>query len=176
MIILVIVFLVGLYFLKIAFPSEFVMVITNPQLIMIGNYVDTHLWLHICLGIITSFITYWLYLCATTRKWYLNWIEIIIVVCICVLTQVLFYWVDVTLASTLSLCAMICLPIISKAKLTDVAMVFTVHSVAQVMSIKIRGLAMLLTDTNYATIFLMGIESYFWLLLFYLYFNLKGKN
>lgn len=58
MIVLVVIFLLALYVLKIFFPQEFVMVVENDKLVSIGYYVDNHLWLHIILGIITSFITY----------------------------------------------------------------------------------------------------------------------
>lgn len=177
MIALVVIFLCALYVLKIFFPEEFVMVIENEQLIKIGEYVDNNLWLHIILACITSFITYWLYLCAVTHKWYLNWKEILMVLGVIAITQTLYSFDEtVDLASGISIISMLILPIFSKASLKDVAIVFSIHYMAQLLSTLIRGLPLLLTNVNYATIFLMTIECYFWLLLFYLYFNIKRRD
>lgn len=177
MIALVVIFLCALYVLKIFFPEEFVMVIENEQLIKIGEYVDNNLWLHIILACITSFITYWLYLCAVTHKWYLNWKEILMVLSVIAITQTLYSFDEtVDLASGISIISMLILPVFSKADLKDVAIVFSIHYMAQLLSTLIRGLPLLLTNVNYATIFLMTIECYFWLLLFYLYFNIKRRN
>lgn len=177
MIALVVIFLCALYVLKIFFPEEFVMVIENEQLIKIGEYVDNNLWLHIILACITSFITYWLYLCAVTHKWYLNWKEILMVLSVIAITQTLYSFDEtIDLASGISIISMLILPIFSKANLKDVAIVFSIHYMAQLLSTLIRGLPLLLTNVNYATIFLMTIECYFWLLLFYLYFNVKRRD
>lgn len=173
MIALVIVFLISLYILKIFLPEQFLIVIENDNLIKIGNFVDNNLWLHIILGIITSFITYWLYLGAVTRKWCLNWKEIIAVIVVCISTQIFYYFIDANIGSAISIISMICLPLISNAKLKYVAIVFSLHYFSQLLSISIRQVNFLLVNTNYATILLMGLECYFWLLLFYLYFNLR---
>lgn len=174
MIALIVIFLCALYVLKIFFPEQFIMVIENKQLIKIGAYVDEHLWLHIILACITSFITYWLYLCAVTRKWYLNWKELIAVLVTIAITQTLYSFdATVSLASGISIISMLLIPVFSKANLRDTAIVFSVHYLSQLLSTLIRSLPLLLTNVNYATTLLMGLESYFWLLLFYLYFNFK---
>lgn len=175
MIALVIVFLVACYILKIFFPEQFVMVIQNKNLVKIGTYVDNHLWLYIMLSVVTNFITYWFYLCAVTRKWKLNWKEIIAVLIVIGLTQGL-YEVDPTISSGISISSMVLLPGIFKAKALDIGVVFSIHSMSQLLSTSIRGLPMLLTSVNYMTILLMTIECYFWLLLFYLYYNYKKEK
>ena len=153
------------------------MVIENEQLIKIGSYIDNHLWLYIIISCITSFITYWLYLCAVTRKWRLNLKELIAVLVVIAITQTLYsFEKTITLASGISIIAMIALPLIDKAKLKDVAIVFSFDYLSQILSTLIRGLPELLTNVNFMTIFLMTLESYFWLLLFYLYFNLKKED
>ena len=91
------------------------------------------------------------------------------------ITQALYDY-NSTLASGISIISMIAIPAISNAKLKDIATVFSIHYLSQLLSTLIRGLPFLLTNINYATILLMGLECYFWLLLFYLYFNLKGEH
>lgn len=174
MLALVVIFLSALYILKCFFPEQFVMVIENDKLILIGSFVDAHLWLHIILACITSFITYWLYLCAVLHKWYLNWKELTMVLIAIAITQVLYSFNETyTIANGVAIMSMLVIPCLSQATLKDVCIVYSVHSMAQLLSTSIRSLPLLLTNINYATILLMGVESYFWLLLFYLYFNIK---
>ena len=126
MIALVMVFLCALYVLKIFFPEQFIMVIENKQLVEIGNYIDNNLWLYILISCITNFITYWLYLCAVTRKWRLNWKELVAVLGIIAITQTLYSFENtITLASGLCTIAMIALPCMSGAHIKDVSIVFT---------------------------------------------------
>ena len=73
MIALVVIFLTGLYVLKIFMPEQFVLSVENETIIIIGTYIENNAWAYYLFGILTSFITYWLYLCAVCRKWYLNW-------------------------------------------------------------------------------------------------------
>lgn len=175
MIALVMIFLCAFYVLKIFFPEQFVMVIENERLVQIGEYIDNHLWLYIMITCVTNFITYWLYLCAVTHKWYLNWKEIVTVLCVIALTQGVYEF-DETLASGIHIIAMICLPLISSAQLKEVAIVFSFNYLSQLLSTLIRNLPLLLTNVNFMTIFLMTLEQYFWLLLFYLYFNFKKEE
>src|SRR5699024_179680 len=128
----------------------------------------------ITISVITNFITYWLYLCAVTRKWRLNWKEILAVCVTIALTQCLYEY-DEALASGVSIISMILLPLIGHAKLQDVAVVFSVHYMSQTLSMLIRGLPFLMTNVNFITIFLMTLECYFWLLLFYFYYNYKKE-
>lgn len=174
MIALVVIFLFALYILKIFIPDQFIMVIENNNLIAIGNYIDNNLWLRKIITVITSFITYWLYICATCRKWKLNWKEIIIVLIVIAIVQ-LVYAFDVNVSSAISLISMILLPALFKAQSKDIAIVFSIHYMAQILSTSIRQLPVLLENVNFMTIFLMTIECYFWLLLFYLYFNIRKE-
>jgi len=66
---------------------------------------------------------------------------------------------------------MVALGAIWNCKARDVGVVIIVHSVSQLLSLSIRGLSKYILDYNYATLLVMGLESYFWLLLLYLYYN-----
>ena len=175
MIALVVIFLIACYVLKIFSPEQFVMVIENEQIVKIGTYIDNNLWAQILVAIITSFITYWLFLCACLRKWYLDWKQILVVLVVIGITQGLFEY-DVTLSSVFSVVSMLILPVIFDADLKAGLITFCVHYGAQALSTQIRQLPMLLTSVNSATILLMTAEGYFWLLLFYLFYNYKEKK
>ena len=173
MITLVIVFLVALYVLKIFFPEQFVMAIQNEKIVEFGKLVDNNLWLHIILGTITSFATYWLYLCAVNSKWKLGYKYCILLIVISLSIQLLYYFVDTSVSTVLGTTAMVCLPAINPVSSRRVGIVFGVHSISQWLSTKIRGLPFMLVNVNYASVFILMCEGYFWLLLLYLYFNYK---
>lgn len=175
MIALVIVFLCALYVLKIFLPEQFILVIENEQLIQLGNFIDQHWWLSEIIMFITACITHYIYLCAVLKCWYLKPI-IVLEIAISVALMHVVYEFDVMLASALSTATMLVLPAINKAQLKEVTTVFTVHSIAQSLSISIRNLPMLLTNVNFMTTFILGLECYFWLLLFYLYYNYKNQE
>lgn len=174
---LVIIFLIALYIIKLFFPNQFVMIINNDTILYIGNYIDSCLWLQMLIGTVTSYLTFWIYLCAVSRKWYLSWLESIILLLFVVGCQFLYNF-DITIANAINLISFIVLPcfVKPKANLYTVAIVFCVHYFAQTLSIAIRNFTGLLETVNSIMILLMTIECYFWLLLFYLYFNLKGDS
>ena len=175
MIVLIIIFLIVLYVLKIFFPEQFIIVIENNVLISIGNFIDKYWLLSELCAIITSFITYWFYLGAVTRKWCLNWKEIICVLLTIGLTHLLYEF-DTVVATGIPLVAMVLIPLMSKANLKEVSIVFSVHCLAQLLSTSIRNLPALLTNVNSLISIAMTIECYFWLLLFYLYYNYKKEK
>lgn len=176
MIALTVAFLLGYYVLKIFFPEQFVMAISNENIIAFGKFIDKRLWLNIILNTITAFITYWLYTCACCKKVRLGWKISFIILIASVGFQFIYYYVDTSLFSTLTILFMLALPAMVKADSLNVAIVFGTHYLSQWLSLKIRNLPMLLTNINYATIFLMTLECYFWLLLFYFYNNYRSKK
>ena len=175
MLVLTISFLVGLYVLKIFFPAEFMMSIQNEQIIKIGTYIDNHLWLrYLCAGI-TSFITYYLYCCASSHRLYLKWYETLYIVGVVVGCRLINFY-DPTMATVISTVSFIFLPALTKGDLKTSAIVYTTHGIAQGLSLTIRSLPIYLVSVNYVTTLFMVGEMYLWLLLFYIVFNYKKKE
>lgn len=174
MIALVVIFLISCYILKIFFPEQFVLSVENKTIIEIGNYIDSNEWAYYLFGIFTSFLTYWLYLCAVCRKWYLNWWQCLIVLGV-IGASIGLNFVDINLYTALSYSSFIVLPAIFKADLKNVAIVFTIHLLSQALSLSIRDIPTYMLNINSLTLFFMAIETYLWLALFYFYFNFKEK-
>lgn len=174
MIALVVIFLIACYVLKIFFPEQFVLSVENKTIIAIGNYIDNNAWAYYLFGIFTSFLTYWLYLGAVCRKWYLDWWQCLIVMGV-IGTSIGFNFIDVNLCSALNYSSFVFLPLIFKAELKPVAIVFTVHVFAQFLTTSIRNIPIFIAYYNSLVFALVTLECYFWLLLFYLYFNYKGE-
>lgn len=175
MLALVVVSLCALYVLKIFMPEQFVLSIEIKVIVDIGNYIDTHAWADYVFGILTSFATYWLYLCAVCKRWYLKWYECLIVLAVIGANIGLSMW-DVNIYSAFSVMTFILLPLLFKSDLKSVGICFSIHSISQVLTLSIRDITMYMTDVNSLTIHMIGMESFVWLVLFYLFNNYKGGN
>lgn len=175
MIALVIIFLVAMYILKIFFPQEFVLSIQTKNLVAFGDYIDNHEWAYWICTYITSFVTYWLYCCACSRKWYLKWHECLYILITITIVRVLTI-LDSNLSTIISALSFIILPALMKSKLTDCAIIYTIHSIAQGLSLSIRNLVIYLKSVNVATILVLIFECYLWLVLLYLLFNFKKEG
>lgn len=174
MLVLTISFLVGLYVLKIFFPNVFIINIQNGNIVLIGNYIDNHKWAYYSLGAITSFATYFLYLCAVCKKWCLNLKECLIVF-VTILISICLSFINIQIVTIFSYVSFIILPFFLNSNLKEVAIVFSTHISAQYLSLTIRSLPLYLVDVNSLIMNIIGFESYFWLLLFYIIFNYKNK-
>lgn len=175
MLVLSIVFLVGMYVLKIFFPQEFMMTIQNERLIIIGTFIDNHKWLYyICCGV-TAFITYYLYCCAVSHRLRLKWYEVLYIIGTIVIVRLIsFYDSSWSIVSWISFAF---LPALCKGDMKTCGLVFSVHAISQGLSIGIRNLPIYFTNNlNFVTTMLVGFESYLWLLLMYIIFNYKKKE
>lgn len=163
-------FLVGLYVAKIFFPQEFVMVIENEQLVAIGAFIDNNIILKYMVAFCTSFIVYWLFVGASTRKLIPNKWELIAIFVSIILTQISSI-IDPDFMSYISVVSMFGIPTLSNASLKDTTIVYATHGFSQILSLKIRGLAMYLTSVNSIVCLFLTGECYLWLTLMYIIFN-----
>ena len=175
MLVLTMVFLTAMYVLKIFFPQEFMMSIQNERIVKIGTYIDSHVWLLYLFSGITAFITYYLYCCACSHRLYLEWYEILYILATIVLCRIINFY-DVSMATIISTLSFVFLPAITNGEIKSTAIVYTVHGIAQGLSLSIRNLPIYLTNINFATTLLMIIECYLWLVLMYIVFNYKKKG
>ena len=175
MLVLTISFLVSFYVLKIFFPQEFVMSIQNERLIQIGNFIDNNLWCEIIVSSLTSFIIYWFYLCLVSRKLYLRLKEIIMVLITIVIIQIADIYAP-QFINYITVTSMLVLPCFTNAKLRDVAIVYSIHGLAQMLSLGIRNLTMYLFGINSIICIILTAECYLWLILFYVIYNYKKKE
>lgn len=168
-------FLIGMYVLKIFFPQEFMMSIQNDKIIAIGTFIDSHEWLYyLCCGI-TAFITYYLYCCACSGRLRLKWYECLYIVIAIVIVRLVSLF-DVNLSTGLTYATFVVLPALTKGNIKVNALVYLIHIVSQCLSLTIRNLPLYLQSVNFITMFIFGIESYFWLLLMYIIFNYRKEK
>ena len=183
MLVLTITFLVGLYVLKIFFPNEFVMVIEIEQLIKIGGFIDNHIVINFILGIVLGVLFDYLYFGAVCRKIKLNLKLILIIIIYNITYNILYTFLPTeilvknsSLFIVVSTCYMILLPIFFTKELIPLAITYCINYISQTLSLYIRDLSLLLTSSNFITMFLMTIETYLWLVLCLIIFNYNKKE
>ena len=183
MLVLTITFLVGLYVLKIFFPNEFVMVIENEKLIVVGEFIDNHIAIDFILGVILGIIFDYLYFGAVCRKLKLNFKLVLVIVVYNVIYNSLYTFLSTNIISEYSsifiiasTIYMILLPVLFTKELLPLSITYTINSISQLLSLSIRNLNVLLTTSNFITMFLMTIETYLWLVLCLIIFNYKEKE
>ena len=175
MVALVVIFLVACYILKIFFPEQFVLGIENDVFVQIGEYINTHAWADYLFGIFTSFLTYWLYLCAVCRRWYLKWWECLIILGV-VGANIGLSLVDINVYTAFSISTFVVLPLLFKSDLKAVGICYPIHLISQGLSLTIRNLPVYMTHVNAFSIYLASIDNFLWLALLYFAFNYKDKK
>lgn len=177
MLILVGAFLIAMYVIKFWFPQEFVIVIENKQFIKIGDYINSHEWLYTLCYVITCSATYFLYICAASHRLYLKWYEILIIVITSLMIRLTGLYIDTDLRTILSMCSFFILPAIMKCDLKSLSVVYSVHSIAQFLSLKIRNLPLFFTnEPNFLSMLSMTLDCYLWLVFMYIIFNFKKEK
>ena len=77
------------YILKFFFPEEFVLVVSNPNLIKAGAFLSKHLVLEHLVRSIFSYISFYLFTCACSRKKYLDLKLSLVILAIVVLSAII---------------------------------------------------------------------------------------
>ena len=174
--VLVVVFLCAMYVGKIFFPEDFVLLVENERLLKIGRFIDSHPLVYYICCFATSFITYYLYCCAVSNRTRLNWKECLIVLA-SVIASRLVSFIDMNLATHISITLFFVLPCVTKGDIKKCAVVYTIHGLSQMLSLSIRDLPLYFTnEQTFLSGILMTLECYLWLVLFYLIYNYKKEN
>ena len=180
--ILIVVIYVVYFTIKLINPAFIVGIAELPGIVALGNYVDTHPWAYylFCGGI--SFITYYLYCCACCRKRKLNYKECAIIL----ITTIIWYVIEAyipALSAPFNYVTLVLLPalILWLSKETDIkylystVLCFTTHTLLQRVISVIKDLTPWISYPNTATITILLIDGFIWLLGLYLFYNKGGK-
>lgn len=175
MLVLTVVFLCFLYVAKIFFPQDFVMCIENERLIQIGSFIDNHKWACYLFGTFTSFVTYWLYCCASCHKRVLNIKENLIILLV-IIGSILLSFINNEMVGLYSVLSMLLLPILFKGNAKSAILIYCTHYTAQWLTLKIRNFPMYMTNINSLSLFATNLECIGWLILFYIVFNYNERE
>lgn len=181
--VIIIAILLVLNIAKWIFPEFVIEVAQTPRIVKFGQYVDTHKWAWYLFSIFNSFILSWFYCCACLRKKYLNIKDIVITLLFIGLTYVILEFLPqqyVGLSLTIQILHPMVLAIINKNQdykvLYSTGICFAVNNICQLFSLSIRNIGQLILCYNVATITILTIDSYIWIVLMYFLFNFKKEN
>jgi hypothetical protein len=175
--------LVLLYLIKLIFPNFIVGVAQLPSIVAIGTFIDTHLWAYYLFYSITSFISGYFYCCASCRlkklplKYNLVILGQIVINFLC--EAFFFEYYIYTNMITMLLCPLIVcyMEKVTSAKyFYSTIICFTIHNLAQIISLEIRDIGVIVTSLNSATFFILLIDTYIWQVLLYNFYNYKEKR
>lgn len=175
--------LVTLYLIKLIFPNFIVGVAQLPSIVKIGTFVDSNIFLYYAFNFITSIIVAYFFCCASCRKKRLDYIDLIIVISLTIILNLLqvflpLHYVYFNLLTMIACPCLICF----KDKRIDIKyfystiICFSIHILAQILSLEIRGISTLISYPNSATYTILLIDVYICQFLLYNYFNFKENE
>lgn len=171
--------LVGCILAKTLFGANLAIVIENSKLIQIGEYLDNHFWVMECIAFILTFITYNLYLCAISGKWFLNWKELLIITPILIGMQFVKIYIP-AIGIYLDIIAMIIIPIFIKSKFDlgtkykIFVTIYSIHCLGQLLCLYVRTLPIQLISVNSAVSLVFMIDQYIIQIMYYFFGNYIG--
>jgi hypothetical protein len=175
--------LILLYLIKLIFPTFVVGVAELPSIVKIGVFVDTHLWANILFTIVTSFVTSYFFLCACISEKKLNYKEIIITICAIIFLTVTsgFIMEQYQMISDIVMVGLPCLFCFMRKSqgiryMYMTGLCFAIHSISQILSLRIRDISTRIQYPNSATFTILLIDAYIWAFLLYCFSNYKKEN
>lgn len=175
--VLIIVFLLAQYVLKIFFPTEFVMYIENPRIVEVGVFIDSHWWLYFPVAFAFAILSDYLFFGACCRKTKLHWsLWLIMILYNAVLIAMYTFAPHIVAQNSnliigLSMTYMFLTPIFYTNELKPIAITYVITNVAQLLTLAIRDFSPLLTNINSISTMLLTFESYLWAGLCLVLFN-----
>lgn len=165
------------YILKFFVPQEFVLVVSNPNLIRAGQFIEKYPILEHFSRSIMSFITYYLFTCACSKRKYLSF-KIVLIMLVLILTSALITEFAYQYSTPFLVCSMIFMAFISGSDMKTFTIVFVTHTLAQNLSLSIRSLTTYIVSFDILSCFMLTFECYLWLLLFYILncYNIKERE
>ena len=168
-------FLVAFALLKTVWADKFAIAVSSDNIIRVGSFIDSHIWLKQFVNLFTTLLTYQFYLCACCHKWHLSCKQYLIFTPIIIgLTYLNFYFP--TQMVGVNFVFMFVAPIFLKAKYIDVAIVLATHTLGQLAILYIRSQPMAFVDVNIISQLICCIDCYVWLVIYYLYSNLYKET
>lgn len=176
LLILCVSYIVGYYILKFIFPEQLLLVVTDPNIIRLGTFVQSNIIVENIFRILTSFITYYLFSCACTGRFKFKWYEFLIILAFAIISRLCAIYLT-NLYTHTSISIMLLLPTILKGKLLYTSTSFILHGYLSQFLFSIRGFETILTHYNLVSGIVLMIEGFVWLIILTIVFNLKeDKN
>lgn len=175
LLILCIIYIAGFYILKFIFPEQLLLVVTDPNVLKFGKFVESSAIVSYIYYFISTFVTFYLFVCASRGNFKLKWYEALyIIIAVVINNLVTDYLPDLAVHTSTSI--MLLLALLCKGKLLYAIPTFIVHGYLSQFLFSIRGFETIILNINVASGLVLSLECYVWLICFGLIFYLKEKK
>ena len=175
MLVLCVVYLIGFYVLKFAFPELLLQTITSPTVLRLGEMMSRFVLLEFVLMFISNFLTFFLFSCASSGNFKFNWKQYVVILSATVINIIFVTFVPTlythTSISLIFICALAC-----KGKLNYTTISFVLHGYLSQLLFTIRGMETVMVYLTPISGLLLGLEGFVWLSLLALIFYFKEKK
>lgn len=175
LLILLISCLVAYTIIEFVFPETFIMVLTDTNILKIGNFIEERAWLYEIVCYVTSFITFYLFGCISKEKWHLKFYETLIVIALVVCSQLLYVYVP-QVGVMAGIIPMLLVGVIIGNRTKLFLGAFIGHNICQYLVLFVRGYNEVLPTLNAGSDICMLLENYVLLFVFYIISNIKEKK
>ena len=175
MLTLCIIYMVGFYILKFIFPDYLLLVVTDPNILKFGQFIESSIIVKIAYWLITGFTTFYLFTSASKGSFKLKWYEILYVLGATIINILITtYLPDLMVHTSTSL--MFILAWLCKGKLSYSTITFVIHGFLSQFLFSIRGFETVIMQINTASGLILTIEGYVWMIILGLVFYLREKK
>lgn len=172
---LCVIYLVAFYILKFAFPEILIQAITHPTLLRLGEFLRIWRGFDYIIQLMTSFVTFYLFACASSGKFKYSlrqWITLCIIVIMC---NLIFYLLpEIYTHTCISLMFVTALFLDGNLKYATIS--FSIHGFLSQFLLSIRGFETIMMYFNAVSGILINLEGFIWLILLSIIFHIKEKN
>lgn len=175
MLILCIVYIVAFYILKFSFPEKLLLVITDPNILQFGKFIESSpVYLEIYYSL-STLLTFYLFSCASSGRFSKKWYEIVVLIVATAINELVSILLPQLMVQT-STSLMLLGALLSKGKLLYTTGAFIIHGYLSQFLFEIRGFETIIYQTNVSTSFVLSIECYIWLFVCALFTNLMERD
>lgn len=175
LLILIIVYLSAFYVIKFIYPQFLLEQLVDPNVLKLGTFVESNIYVLYAFRIITTFITFYLFVCASSGRFRLRLREFIFIIIVSIISIVVTRFLP-TLMTHTSTSLMLLLVLICRGKKEYFIPVFIVHGYLSQFTFAIKGFETIIMNINAVNGIMLGIEGWVWLFIFSLVFYLKENR
>lgn len=172
---LCVIYLFAFYILKFFFPQILVQTIASPTLIRLGEVIGTWIGFEYLVRLLASFITFYLFACASCGNFKLHKWQFEAIVIGAVANNLVFDFAA-SLYTHTSISIMLLLALACKGKMGYTVISFVLHGYLSLFLLSIRGFETVILYLNPVSGLLMNLEVDVWLVLLGIIHNIKEKK
>lgn len=173
MLALCLIFLIISYIIQIFLPDYFVITFNSTNFLKLMVFINSHTLIKLILSCITSFITYYIFICACAKLSHIHAKGCIIIIFIVVIGQYMYNYTGFGIHYGVS--SMLILAAVFNANLKDTAFIYTIHGLGQILCLNIHRLPILVDQYAFGQTLTLLIDTYIWLILMWV-IQLQNKE